>query len=519
MSDVTLLDAIDDPVLFASGAWFKQRATWQAWFTFLRVLFALGGLTPEQQALFRQCTGRTTIPAKPFNEVWLCCGRRSGKSFILALIAVYLACFHEYRRHLAPGERATIVIVSADRKQSRNILNYIRGFLSRVPLLKQMIERETAEGFDLSNSVTIEIHSASWRSNRGYTVAAVLADEIAYWRFEDTSANPDREILNALRPAMATIPNAMLLCASSPYAQDGALWTAYRKHYRKDDSPVLFWKAPTRTMNPKVPQRLIDDAYDDDAEAASAEYGADFRQGMANFISRDVVNAAVIEGRYELPYQPGIAYLARLDPSGGGQDSMTLGIGHALGDRYILDLLRERKPPFSTDAVVAEFAATIKAYGLTHATADNYALNWPRERFAEHGIDVGTEPLPKSKLYLTLLPLLNSRRCELLDNPVLIKQLCNLQRHTAHGGQDSVDHPRGQHDDVVNAAALVLVALSRRAAQLVPLAPPVSIRSDGTSNYDHLDKRSTTQRYLDWANSGGSAVMSWGPVSTRGRIP
>jgi hypothetical protein len=111
----TLLDAIDDPVLFASGAWFKKRASWQNWFTFLRVLFGLGGLTPEQQALFRQCTGRTALPSKPFNEVWLWCGRRSGKSFILALIAVYLGCFYEYRPYLAPGERATIVIVACDR--------------------------------------------------------------------------------------------------------------------------------------------------------------------------------------------------------------------------------------------------------------------------------------------------------------------------------------------------------------------------------------------------------------------
>jgi hypothetical protein len=378
-----------------------------------------------------------------------------------------------------------------------------------------MIERETAEGFDLNNGVSIEIHSASWRSNRGYTVAAVLADEIAYWRFEDTSANPDREILNALRPAMATIPNAMLLCASSPYATDGAMFTAYRRHYRKDNSPVLFWKAPTRLMNPGVPQRLIDEAYADDHAAADAEYGANFRQGMANFISRDVVDAAVIEGRYEMPPTPGITYLARIDPSGGGQDSMTLAIGHAIGDRYILDLLREAKPPFSTDAVVAEFAHVIKSYGLTSATADNYALQWPRERFAEHGIDVGTEPLPKSKIYLTLLPLLNSRRVELLDNPTLIRQLCNLQRHTVHGGQDSVDHPRGQHDDVINAAALVLVALSRRAAQHVPLVAPCIIYKDGTSSLDHLlaqsDTRSTTQRFYDWAN-GGALHSWWGPV-------
>src|SRR6478609_3225392 len=38
--------------------------------------------------------------------------------------------------------------------------------------------------------------------------------------------------------AMATVPTAMLLCASSPYARRGALWQAHREHYGKDDDPI-----------------------------------------------------------------------------------------------------------------------------------------------------------------------------------------------------------------------------------------------------------------------------------------
>ena len=47
---------------------------------------------------------------------------------------------------------------------------------------------------------------------RGYSVLAALCDEIAFWQTDD-AAEPDFEILNALRPAMSMIPNAMLLCA------------------------------------------------------------------------------------------------------------------------------------------------------------------------------------------------------------------------------------------------------------------------------------------------------------------
>jgi len=94
----------------------------------------------------------------------------------------------------------------------------------------------------LANSVTIEIGTASFRSSRGYTYAAILADEVSFWRSED-STNPDSEILAAVRPGMATIPNAMLLCASSPYARKGELWKAFHNWWGRDDAPAQLWKS------------------------------------------------------------------------------------------------------------------------------------------------------------------------------------------------------------------------------------------------------------------------------------
>jgi hypothetical protein len=59
-----------------------------------------------------------------------------------------------------------------------------------------------------------------------------VCDELAFWPIEDAS-DPDVEIINAVRPAMATMPGAMLLAASSPYSRRGALWQAYRQYYGK----------------------------------------------------------------------------------------------------------------------------------------------------------------------------------------------------------------------------------------------------------------------------------------------
>ena len=99
---MNILAAIDDPNLFAP--WFKDKATWAAWSAFLATLFGLP-MTPEQRTIYSECTGRQDPPAAPFNEAWLVCGRRAGKSFTLALTAVYLAVFRDYRHCLAPGER------------------------------------------------------------------------------------------------------------------------------------------------------------------------------------------------------------------------------------------------------------------------------------------------------------------------------------------------------------------------------------------------------------------------------
>src|SRR5262249_26518578 len=252
---MNILRALDDPNVFAGQ--FKDASTWQSWRVFLSALFGLP-LDDAQRQLFKQCTGRETPPTSGVDEAFLVCCRRAGKWFVLALVAVFLAAFVDWRKHLGPGERLTIMVIAADRRQARVIMRYCLGLLHCVPMLARIIATERSEGIDLSNRVSIEIHTASFKTTRGYSIGAALLDEIAFWPTDD-AAQPDVEILAALRPGMATIPGAMLLCASSPYARRGALWDAYRRHYG-NDGPVLVWQSDTRTMNPTVPQSVIDAA-------------------------------------------------------------------------------------------------------------------------------------------------------------------------------------------------------------------------------------------------------------------
>ena len=217
-------------------------------------------------------------------------------------------------------------------------------------MLKRMVDGETREGFDLSNRVTIEVHTASFGRYAAMPCRA-FCDELAFWPQED-SASPDEEILAAVRPGLASIPGSMLLCASSPYARRGELWNAYRRWHGKDGAPVLVWQADTRTMNPRISERVISEAYERDPARAAAEYGAEFRTDVESFVSREAVEACIEPDIRERAPLSRYRYTGFVDPSGGSSDSMTMAISHTEGDRIVLDCLRERRAPFSPTDVV-----------------------------------------------------------------------------------------------------------------------------------------------------------------------
>ena len=169
---------------------------------------------------------------------------------------------------------------------------------------------------------------------------------------------------------------------------------------------------------------------------------------------------------------PHVSYQAFVDPTGGSNDSMTLAIAHGEDGRAVLDCMVERRAPFSPDDVCREFAKTLKAYRTTIVRGDRYAGEWPRERFAAHGIDYQPSEMNRSDLYLSFLPLVNARRAALLDNQAMLTQLAQLERHTSRGGRDTVDHPRSAHDDIANAVAGALSAvadLDQAAMKISPL--------------------------------------------------
>lgn len=456
----TMREALDDPEIFGAVL---SGETWLPWRSIL--IAAMGeGLTEEERWYFTTLTGREREPMRPVEELWSVVGRRGGKTRAMSVLGVYLACLIDYRDVQAPGERLKLAVLAAHTKQATKALNYMLGTIQRAPALADMLDGDaTADTIRLTTGIDIEVAAANFRTVRGDTLIGALCDELALWR-SDNSLNPDEEILEAIRPGLATTEGPLCVL-SSPYARKGELWKTYQRDYGPEGDPaILVLRAASRVMHPTLSQSVIDRAYSRDAAKASAEYGAEFRKDLEAYITIEAVQACMPSGLREIAPATGILYSAFTDLAGGGADAMTLAIGHMENDVAVLDAVREVRGP-SPDAIAEEFAALCKSYRVSTVKGDRYGGEWPRERFKTHGITYQVSEQSKTEIYAAFLPVLNSGRCQLLNVPKLEAQLVSLERRTTRGtGRDVIDHPqqKGAHDDVANAVAGVLVNLSSK---------------------------------------------------------
>jgi hypothetical protein len=443
-----------DPHLF--GSWFAGES-WSTWRVLDKALFG-EPLTPDELTVFTELTGRAEAPTKPAKEAWWVMGRRSGKDIKAASIAVFMATIgaelHGYRKRLQRGERGVVQILAVDRDQASVAFRYAKAFFEQ-PLLAPLLKRETADTLELTNDIAIEITTNDQRRVRGRTVICAIFDEVAHWRSENTSS-PDLEVYRAVKPAMLTMPNAVLIGISSPHASRGLLWEKYNKHYG-ENGDVLVAKAPTWAMNLTMTKETDDIAatFKDDFAFANAEYGAEFRNDLEAFISQRVIDA-VIDPDFERPHHPHFRYTCFVDPSGGSNDSMTMAISHMEGDIVVLDVIREVLPPFNPSVVVTDFCETMKKYGITRCIGDRYGAEWVTSAFDQCGIFYEPSEQTRSEIYLNFLPMANSGTIALLTNDRMRRQFLSLERSTGRG-RDTVDHPKRMHDDVANAVAGAVV--------------------------------------------------------------
>ena len=307
---MNIIEAIRDPNLFGHFLG-DDLETWRSWDTALRTLFGLPVNSKRSRKLIRQCTGRDSrkLPKGGFETALFLTGRRSGKSRVTAVIGAYSAILAGLEKRLAKGEQGMVAICCPSKSQGRVVRGYIRG-ICETPLLQKEVIDEQKDGFTFRSGVRVEILPGDFRHVRGYTLLAAICDEVCHFGLsEESRVRSDTELIRALQPALATT-QGRLIAISSPYARKGWAWNAYRRHYGQDKAPTLVWNCPSRTMNPTLPQRVVDAAMAEDLAAAKSEYMGEFRDDVGIFLPREVIEALVVSGREELLPSAGHKYRA-----------------------------------------------------------------------------------------------------------------------------------------------------------------------------------------------------------------
>ena len=456
MSDVfTIADAFADQRLL--GAAMGDQQTWSVWLTVLKAAFGLP-LSDDERVVFATVAGTRAPPSKRVRELWCVCGRRSGKSRMAAALAVYHACFVKPR--LAAGERGMALVLAASQQQARTVFEYVRGFLDASPALSEEVVASSQQEITLRNGIIIAVHSNSFRTVRGRTLVACIFDEAAFWR-DEGSALPDVETYRAVLPSLATT-NGMLIGISTPYRKIGLLHQKYRDHFGIDGDDVLVVQGTARTFNPLLDDAVIAAQIAADPTAASSEWDAIFRDDIASYLDDALIDSAVEFGRPpELP-PVGENYTAFCDASGGvGRDAYTVAIGHKDAKGSIInDVVRGTTGKFEPVEVTKKYAELLAEYRIGTVTGDSYGAEWVAGAWRDAGVTYVRSELPKSQIYLECIPLFTRGLVRLPDHARLLREFRLLELHRHRGGRESVDHPRGGHDDHCNAVCGVLRELS-----------------------------------------------------------
>jgi hypothetical protein len=457
MRVVTLAGALRDEKLL--GASFAGES-WKPWHVVAKILSG-EPLDDDETALALRCTGRTRLPERPPRRLYGLIGRRGAKSRFASAVAVHAAAFSPWRDIMAPGETPTVLLLAVNRQQAAICWKYCSGLLRASPLLAGEIVREADGEIELRNGAVIAVGTTDHRSIRGRSVPVLVGDESCYWTSDGESSANDEEVISAIQPSMAMIPNGGLtILISSAYRRSGLMYRRWQQLFGNDNADDLYWVAPSQTMNPLLPASVVAKAMEEDPARARSDYLSEWRDDLTDFLPADVVQAATDFGIIERPPQAGVIYKAFADPAGGtGGDAFSLSVGHAEPDgSVVVDAVRSRAPRFVPADVVREYAELLRSYRVSSVVGDRFTGGWCSDEFARHQISYVASTRTKSEIYLASLPLLLNGRARLVDNETLRKQLSGLVRRVHPGGRESVDHPAyaGAHDDLANSVCGLL---------------------------------------------------------------
>ena len=465
--DFTLTAAMLDRDLF--GRTFRRRSFW-TWRAFGKVIDGLSLTEAREIELYRECTGRAELPRGPVRRIVCLAGRRAGKDRAFSAIALWRCVCTDWSKRISAGEQAVCILLGKDKKQAAILQRYCRGLIKASAIISAMVLRDTEGVIEFSNGAVLEIVTNDADLVRGRSAIGVFGSESCHWDTREDASSSDAEVVAAARPSMSMCPDGGLLALfSSVHLKRGWMFRQFERHFGDDHAKTLIWFAPTRVMNPLVPQAEIEEAIAEDGPKFRAEYLNVWRDSESDFCTSDLIERITDYGEVERPPERGQMYMAFCDMAlGTGRDSAALAIGHVADDKQrslAVDMVLEQKRPFVPAGLIASWARVLKSYGIHQLFGDRVAGAFHTTEWARNGITYNPGEnwkLSTSDVYLHALPLMSSGRARLNDCETFRSQVVALERRVSITGHETVTHPANMHDDVAVAVCGLITLLAKR---------------------------------------------------------
>jgi hypothetical protein len=129
------------------------------------------------------------------------CARQSGKSTVVAALALYQAVF-------SPGTK--VLLLSRTHRQSTELFRIVTGFYRQMG--SPMQERMTQQELELQNTSRVVCLPCREDTIRGYSDISILV-------IDEAARVPD-DLYRAVRPMLA-VSRGRLICLSTPYGKRG----------------------------------------------------------------------------------------------------------------------------------------------------------------------------------------------------------------------------------------------------------------------------------------------------------
>lgn len=409
----------------------------------------------------------------------LLAGRRSGKSMIAKIICAYEA-IQDYSEYLRPGEFRYILLVSNREENCKPIIRDLSGMIGR--RLKNEFIATSDSQIILRNNTIILALPASARAARSWAASTLVMDEAAF--FIDGQGNSSAEaVFQALSPTVAQFGDkGKIILTTSVNSRSGLVYDLFSKAEAGEVDDWHVTRVDTRSMNPKISEKVIQNALKRDSESAQAEYFSEFREPIEAFLPSEAIYRAVDQTLTDAtPAKPGVIYMAAIDPATMG-DRYGFIVAHIVEGIVMVDYVSLMKPP--VDLQTAEL--------LIHQLAEHYRPVAIRCDTASTALRLKSE-IPaleytpfsrpfKLKIYGSLKELLNAGRLVLPNHKPLIEELQALQ--IRNGVDISAPHAGPvKHDDLADCLALVVEALVSQSYQAVTILPDPYEDPEGFREY------------------------------------